>query len=146
MLISLTEGLFKMITKLKFIISGIAILLMLPNNMTAQESDLGNWLIYLGSKKLNSKWNIHNEVQYRNYDVVGDLKQLLLRTGLGYNLSDQNHNLLLGYGYILSENYVQPLDEKMAVNEHRIFLSNLLQKIASVRFQSPIAIVLSNVL
>lgn len=121
MLISLTEGLFKMITKLKFIISGIAILLMLPNNMTAQESDLGNWLIYVGSKKLNSKWNIHNEVQYRNYDVVGDLEQLLLRTGLGYNLSDQNHNLLLGYGYILSENYVQPLDEKMAVNEHRIF-------------------------
>ena len=85
---------------------------MLPINMTAQESDLGNWLIYRGSKKLNSKWNIHNEVQYRNYDVVGDLEQLLLRTSLGYNLSDQNHNLLLGYGYILLENYVQPLDEK----------------------------------
>ena len=69
------ERLLIMFKKAKFLIVGLATLLMFPNNMMAQESDLGNWLIYIGSKKLNSKWNIHNEVQYRNYDVVGDLEQ-----------------------------------------------------------------------
>ena len=95
--------------------------LMLPYISTAQSSDFGNWLIYIGNKKVNSKWNIHNEVQYRNYDAIGDLEQLLLRTGLGYNLSENNHNLLLGYGYILSQNYIADTQKKMDVNEHRIF-------------------------
>ncbi len=95
--------------------------LMLPYISTAQSSDFGNWLIYIGNKKVNSKWNIHNEVQYRNYDAIGDLEQLLLRTGLGYNLSENNHNLLLGYGYILSQNYIADTQNKMDVNEHRIF-------------------------
>ena len=38
----------------------------------AQDSNLGNWLIYIGNKKLNSKWNIHNEIQYRNYNAIGE--------------------------------------------------------------------------
>ena len=95
--------------------------LMLPYSLAAQNSDFGNWLIYIGNKKLDSKWNIHNEVQYRNYDAIGDLEQLLLRTGLGYNLSENNHNLLLGYGYILSQNYSADTEDKLDVNEHRIF-------------------------
>ncbi|MGB4743745.1 MAG: DUF2490 domain-containing protein [Flavobacteriaceae bacterium] len=94
---------------------------MLPYISIAQSSDFGNWLIYIGNKNVNSKWNIHNEVQYRNYDAIGDLEQLLLRTGLGYNLSENNHNLLLGYGYILSQNYIADTQNKMDVNEHRIF-------------------------
>ena len=94
---------------------------MLPYIAAAQSSDFGNWLIYIGNKKVNSKWNIHNEVQYRNYDAIGDLEQLLLRTGVGYNLSENNHNLLLGYGYIISQSYIANTQEKTDVNEHRIF-------------------------
>lgn len=110
---------FKMKKKNK--IATLIITLVLPFFAMSQESDLGNWLIYIGNKKLNSKWNIHNEVQYRNYNAVGDLEQLLLRTGVGYNLSENNNNLLLGYGYILSENYIGETDDKISVNEHRIF-------------------------
>jgi hypothetical protein len=99
----------------------LTFLLVLPVFVNAQDSDLGNWLIYIGNKKLNSKWNIHNEVQYRNYNAIGDLEQLLIRTGVGYNLSDNNNNILLGYGYILSENYSGDTDDKVSVNEHRIF-------------------------
>lgn len=91
-----------------------------PRISTAQDSNLGNWLIYIGNKKLNNKWNIHNEVQYRNYNAVGDLEQLLLRTGLGYNITE-NNNILLGYGYILSENYIGETEDKVSVNEHRVF-------------------------
>ncbi len=87
----------------------------------AQESELGNWLIYFGNKKINSKLNWHHEVQYRNYNAVGDLEQLLLRTGVGYNLSENNNNILLGYGFIHSQNYVNNTNDKVEVDEHRVF-------------------------
>ncbi len=99
----------------------LIIALMLPTFAQSQDSDLGNWLIYIGNKKLSPKWNVHNEVQYRNYNIIGDLEQLLLRTGLGYSFNENKNNILLGYGYILSENYVGDTDEKVSVNEHRIF-------------------------
>jgi hypothetical protein len=110
-----------MLKKSNLFMVALTCVLMLPYISIAQSSDFGNWLIYIGNKKVNSKWNIHNEVQYRNYDAIGDLEQLLLRTGLGYNLSENNHNLLLGYGYILSQNYIADTQNKMDVNEHRIF-------------------------
>ena len=52
----------------------------------AQPAGLGNWMIYFGNYQINEKWNLHHEVQWRNYNMAGDLEQLLLRTGLGYNL------------------------------------------------------------
>lgn len=105
-------------------------------NLSAQASDLGNWLIYIGNKKVNSKWNIHHEVQYRNYNAIGDLEQFLLRTGIGYNLTENGNNLLLGYGYIHSENYVGQTDLKVSIGEHRIFQQFITkQKIGKVGFQ-----------
>jgi len=110
---------FRMKKKSKTVV--LILILVLPMFAMSQDSNLGNWLIYIGNKEINSKWNIHNEIQYRNYNVVGDLEQLLLRTGIGYNLSENNNNILLGYGYILSENYIGDTDDKASVNEHRIF-------------------------
>ena len=103
--------------------------------MQAQGSDVGNWLIYIGNKKVNSRFNLHNEIQYRNYDAIGDLEQLLLRTGLGYTFKDNSSNLLLGYGYIVSENYKDEND-KYAINEHRIFQQfTSSQTIGSIKIQ-----------
>ncbi len=95
-------------------------MLMLPILAIGQDSNFGNWMIYFGNKQFDSKWNLHHEVQYRNYKAIGDLEQLLLRTGLGYNLTE-NTNLLLGYGFILSENYLGDSDDKFQVNEHRMY-------------------------
>jgi hypothetical protein len=99
----------------------LVVALFLSSSGFAQPSDLGNWLMYFGNKKLPKKFNLHHEVQYRNYNIVGDLEQLLLRAGLGYNLTENNNNLLIGYGYILSQNYLGNSDEKVDVNEHRIY-------------------------
>jgi hypothetical protein len=88
---------------------------------TAQKSSTGNWFIYFGNQAINKKWNWWNEVQYRNYNFAGDLQQLLLRTGIGINLTENNNNLLLGYGFIRSENYIAGTDKKSAVNEHRLY-------------------------
>lgn len=87
----------------------------------AQKSKVGNWFIYLGNQKINNKWNWHNEVQYRNYNFIGNLNQLLLRTGIGYNLSENNNNILLGYGFIHTQRYLPNSQEKVSINEHRLF-------------------------
>jgi hypothetical protein len=107
--------------KYKLGLTALIIGLMLPSFAQSQESNLGNWLIYIGNKKINQKWNLHHEVQYRNYNAIGDLEQLLLRTGLGYTFNNAKNNVLFGYGYILSENYIGDTDDKISVNEHRIF-------------------------
>lgn len=112
----------------------LTFLLTLPVFLNAQDSNFGNWLMYFGNKKIDTKWNIHNEVQYRNYNVIGDLEQLLLRTGLGYTFNEGKNNVLMGYGYILSENYIDDTNTKQTVNEHRIFQQFIsLQTIGSVK-------------
>lgn len=87
----------------------------------AQSSRTGNWMMYLGNQPLGKGWNLWNEAQYRNYNAVGDLEQLLLRTGIGKNLSEGNNNVLLGYAYILSEPYIMGTGRKYTTREHRIF-------------------------
>ena len=99
----------------------IVVFLALPFYSFSQDSNLGNWLIYFGNKEISPKLNWHHEVQYRNYNAIGDLEQLLLRTGLGYNLTEKNNNLLLGYGYIISDNYVVGSNEKVRTTEHRVY-------------------------
>ena len=103
---------------MKFI---IILLAFLPASLWAQHHDLGNWLIYFGDKKIDKRWNWHNEVQYRSFNFVGNTDQLLLRTGIGYNLSENNNNLLLGYGFIYNEPYIAGSKEKTSFNEHRIY-------------------------
>lgn len=87
----------------------------------SQKSEVGNWFIYFGNQKINSKLNWHNEVQLRNYDFIGDTNQILLRTGIGYNLTDNNNNFLLGYGFINTQRYQDNSDQKISVNENRIY-------------------------
>tara|TARA_R110002073_G_scaffold296322_1_gene462308 strand:- start:18662 stop:19303 length:642 start_codon:yes stop_codon:yes gene_type:complete len=113
----------------------IIALSLIPYAAKSQDSNLGNWLVYIGSKQLNSKWNLHHEVQHRNYNAIGDLEQLLIRTGLGYNIGSRS-NLLLGYGYINSENFTGNGNEQITVEEHRIFQQFITkQSIGSVTLQ-----------
>ena len=98
----------------------LLIFLFLPLFSSAQQSDLGNWLIYFGNKQFNEKWNLHHEIQYRNYNLIGDMEQLLIRTGIGYNIGSKS-NLLFGYGYINSENYTGISNAQATVQEHRIY-------------------------
>lgn len=50
-----------------------------------------------------------------------DLEQLLLRTGIGYNLTGNNNNVLVGYAFIRSDNYLPGTDKKVITRENRIF-------------------------
>jgi hypothetical protein len=104
----------KVFTKLAFTVLGLGSIFTF-----AQKNDLGAWYMYFGNNKISKKLNWHNEIQYRNFDAVGDLEQLLIRTGIGYDLTENNNNVLMGYGFILSQPYVN--GEKKENIEHRIF-------------------------
>jgi hypothetical protein len=99
----------------------VFLLLGINNSLYSQKSEIGNWFIYFGNQKINQNWNWHNEIQYRNYDFIGDTNQLLLRTGLGYNLTENNNNVLLGYAFVNTHKYIPNSDQKQESNEHRIF-------------------------
>ena len=38
----------------------LSIGLVVPHTSQAQDNNLGNWLIYIGNKQLNAKWNLHH--------------------------------------------------------------------------------------
>jgi len=109
----------KMRMRMRFIL--IFVIVLLSKMAFSQNSKTGNWLIYFGNQSINNKWNVWNEVQYRNYNFVGDLQQFLIRTGVGYNLSKNNNNVLLGYAYVYSENYFDKSEVKLSSEEHRIY-------------------------
>lgn len=87
----------------------------------SQKSDIGNWLMYIGNQKIHSKLNWHNEMQFRNYNAIADIQQIILRTGIGFNLTENNNTFLLGYAYIHSQNYQPNNLDKVKNNEHRLF-------------------------
>lgn len=99
----------------------VAVLMVSFSKTFAQKSGTGNWFAYFGNQAINKKWNWWNEVQYRSYNFISDRQQLLLRTGIGYNLTENNNNVALGYAYINSENYLPGTEEKINSVEHRIY-------------------------
>jgi hypothetical protein len=119
MLVCQCEGVFPLKIRMILLLSSV---LFLGNvRLDAQKTDAGAWYVYFGNQALSKKWNWWNEVQYRNYNMGGDLQQLLLRTGVGYNLTENNNNVLLGYAYILSENYEAGGQFKLSNHENRIY-------------------------
>ena len=88
--------------KLALIFSFIA--LFFSNSVLAQvdESQTGAWYMYFWNTNFSeSKWGLQGDIQYRNWDLGGDLEQLLLRGGLTFS-PNQNIKLTLGYGHILT--------------------------------------------
>ena len=85
-----------------------------------QDTEQGNWMMYFGKFSISERLAIHGEIQYRNYNAIGDLEQLLNRAGLQYKFKNHPSRATLGYGYILSEPYVGE-EEKTQIHEHRIY-------------------------
>jgi len=102
-------------------VSLFALFILTSATLFAQAAKIGAWYNYFGNQGFGKGWNFHNEIQYRNHNLGGDLDQLLIRTGIGYNLTPNNNNILLGYGYILNQPYIADTDEKTEFSEHRIF-------------------------
>ena len=91
--------------RLKQTILLLGFIVVINHTVIGQSNNVGTWFVYFGNQKINDKWNIQSDFQYRDYRFLGQRNQLLARAGLGYNLKPQNHNLLLGYAYIANDSY-----------------------------------------
>jgi hypothetical protein len=91
-----------------------------------QESDLGSWYMYFGNFRFaESPWAIHGEAQYRNNNLLGDLEQMLLRTGLQYNLKSGQASFLVGYASITTD---IPGKTSETFHENRIYQEVILRQ------------------
>ena len=107
--------------KLKRYLSCLVFSFVVFQSLNAQTNETGSWLVYLGNQKIDNKWNIQSDFQYRNHQVLSQRNQYLLRAGVGYNLKEQNHNLLLGFAYIATDSYDEVNTFKATKFESRIY-------------------------
>ncbi|CAL68392.1 DUF2490 domain-containing protein [Christiangramia forsetii] len=98
-------------------------------NAQVNEDQTGGWYMYFWNTEFGeSKFGLQGDVQYRNWDVIGDLEQLLLRAGVTYS-PNENVKLTLGYGNITSGTFGDSNDTS---TESRIYQEALLpHKISS---------------
>jgi len=94
--------------KKTIILIAISIISIMPQKLIAQvnEDKLGTWYMYFFNTTFKeSSWGIQGDVQYRNWNIAGDLEQLLLRGGVTYQPKKADIKLTFGYGNITTGSY-----------------------------------------
>ncbi len=86
----------------------------------AQETDFRTWGILNINQKMDKDWSFQSDIQYRTYEDLDQLQQLLIRGGIGYNLTDNNNTILAGYAYIQNRT-PSDTDDYAHNNEHRLY-------------------------
>ena len=86
----------------------------------AQDNEHRNWGTLNINQKLDDKWSFNSDVQYRTYEDFDQLNQLLIRAGIGYDLSTNNNTILAGYAFVINRNSTSE-DNYSTSNEHRIY-------------------------
>jgi len=72
-----------------------------PLHAQIQEDQTGAWYMYFFNTTFNdSPWGVQGDLQHRNWNIAGDLEQLMLRSGLTYSPQNANIKFTLGYGNI----------------------------------------------
>ena len=111
--LTIANKMFKFVTKLvnmkkSLILLSIAIILCVPKSAFSQlnEDKLGAWYMYFFNTTFKeSQWGIQGDIQYRNWNIAGDLEQLLVRGGITYKPKKANVKLTLGYGNVTTGDY-----------------------------------------
>ncbi|MGK0495235.1 MAG: hypothetical protein ACJAU2_001620 [Maribacter sp.] len=103
--------------------------------MVAQvdESQTGAWYMYFYNMQIeDSQWGIQGDFQYRDWAGLGDMEQLLLRSGLTFKPKDANVMFTLGYANITTG---VPGEISDTSGENRIYQEALIpQKLGSRYF------------
>jgi hypothetical protein len=91
----------------KYMLVSCTILIFLLSSPIAlaqiDEGDTGVWYMYFFNTKLEeSNFGFQGDIQHRNWDLGGDLEQLLVRGGLTWSPEESNNTYTLGYAHITS--------------------------------------------
>ncbi len=98
-----------------------AFLTLLPFRGSAQvdEDQTGAWYMYFFNTSFKeSAWGLQGDIQFRNWNIAGDLEQLLLRGGLTYRPQNANILFTAGYGHITTGAFGS---DKSTTMESRIY-------------------------
>ncbi len=88
------------------------------------ESQTGSWYMYFYKHQFKeSEWGIQGDFQYRDWQGLGDMEQLLLRSGLTYTPKKTNVKFTLGYGHVTSGTFGE---SSATAVEHRIYQEALI--------------------
>lgn len=82
-------------------------LLLITFSATAQvnENKTGAWYLYIFNAAIKeTKFGLQGDLQYRNWNIAGDLEQLILRGGVNYN-PNSNIQVSMSYAHIISGAY-----------------------------------------
>ncbi|MEN9969628.1 MAG: hypothetical protein RIR94_1833 [Bacteroidota bacterium] len=98
------------------------------------DDQLHGWVVYQGNHKLNGKFDLHTEYQWRRADGFNDWQQSLARVGLDYKLNP-NCTISGGYGWIISYPYgSQPIAAQ--THENRLWQQvNLKAQYGAIQIQ-----------
>ena len=99
----------------------VSLSFILPKEGSAQidEDELGAWYMYFFNTSFKeSSWGAQGDVQYRNWNIAGDLEQLLLRGGVTYTPKRADIKFTLGYGNITTGAYGS---DNSTIMESRIY-------------------------
>lgn len=94
---------------------------MLPGNVNSQidNDQLGAWYMYFFNTSFGEgPWGVQGDIQYRNWNIGGDLEQLLIRGGFTYQPKTTNIKFTLGYGNVTTGAFG---DTKSTTQESRIY-------------------------
>ncbi|MBZ9729935.1 DUF2490 domain-containing protein [Salegentibacter sp. JZCK2] len=118
----------------KLFVSAVLFSLFISFSANAQidEDQTGAWYMYFWNTDFGeSQWGLQGDIQYRNWDLGGDLEQLLIRGGLTYSPKNADVKFTLGYGNITSGEFG---DSNETSGESRIYQEALLPHKISSRF------------
>ena len=104
------------------------------NNTRRSNHNQIGWYNYFGTIKLNPKWSLHTEYQWRRVETIENWQQSLLRLGVNYQVNPKLQ-LRMGYGWIETFPYGEiPLNGMgKDFTEHRLFeVATLTDKIGKV--------------
>ena len=92
----------------------------------------GSWYMYFfNTRHQSSTFGFQGDIQYRNWNFIGDLEQLLLRGGITYKPKNESIKFTLGYGNITSGVIGS---SKATSNESRIYQEALFSNTFGGRF------------
>ncbi|MFT5321702.1 MAG: hypothetical protein ACI934_001860 [Pseudohongiellaceae bacterium] len=92
-----------------------------PTALLAQidEDQTGAWYMYMWShENAESGFGLQGDVQHRNWDMGGDLEQLLIRGGLTWRPENSRFKYTLGYAHITSGAFGNSNDKS---EENRVY-------------------------
>lgn len=112
----------------------VTIIALFTNTGKAQfdEDQIGAWYMYFFNTTFKeSSWGIQGDIQYRNWDMGGDLEQLLIRGGITFKPKKANIKFTLGYGNITKGTFGESI---VTTSESRIYQEALIPHKLSNRF------------